>query len=176
MTGGTPEADQAMGARAAGPANPAVAAPRALVVGYGNSLRSDDGVGWHAAMRAADDPRFAGVAVLAVHQLTPELALDLSRVDVAVFIDAAMSLATGFVVMHELTSGGAGSTASTSSHHVDAGTLLAMARQLYGAAPLAWSVEVGIASMEPGEALTPAVEAALPEVLAAAAEAIGRRR
>ena len=32
-----------------------------LVIGYGNPLRSDDGVGWHVAERLADDPRLAGV-------------------------------------------------------------------------------------------------------------------
>ena len=31
-----------------------------LVVGYGNSLRGDDGLGWHAALRLAADPRLAG--------------------------------------------------------------------------------------------------------------------
>jgi Ni,Fe-hydrogenase maturation factor len=30
-----------------------------LVVGYGNSLRGDDGVGWHAAGRLAADPGLA---------------------------------------------------------------------------------------------------------------------
>ena len=30
-----------------------------LVVGYGNALRTDDGLGWHAAERLADDPRLA---------------------------------------------------------------------------------------------------------------------
>ena len=43
-----------------------------LVVGYGNALRTDDGVGWHAAERLADDPRLADATVIAVHQLTPD--------------------------------------------------------------------------------------------------------
>ena len=48
-----------------------------LVIGYGNVLRSDDGVGWHVTERLASDARFASVTVLQRHQLTPELALDL---------------------------------------------------------------------------------------------------
>ncbi|MFI5043071.1 MAG: hydrogenase maturation protease, partial [Acidimicrobiales bacterium] len=59
-----------------------------LVIGYGNTLRSDDGVGWHAAALLAEDPRLAGVEVLAVHQLTPELALDMSRATLVILIDA----------------------------------------------------------------------------------------
>ena len=35
--------------------------PAILVIGYGNVLRSDDGIGWHVAERLAEDPRFDGV-------------------------------------------------------------------------------------------------------------------
>ena len=45
-----------------------------LVVGYGNSLRGDDGIGWHAARLLTDDPRLTGARVLTHHQLAPELA------------------------------------------------------------------------------------------------------
>ena len=51
---------------------------RPLVVGYGNPLRCDDAIGWRAALALADDPRLAGVDVLARHQLTPELAVDVA--------------------------------------------------------------------------------------------------
>jgi hydrogenase maturation protease len=59
-----------------------------LVVGYGNSLRGDDGVGWHAAGRLAADPRLAGARVLARHQLTPELAVDVAQASLVVLVDA----------------------------------------------------------------------------------------
>jgi hypothetical protein len=61
---------------------------RSLVVGYGNPLRSDDGIGWVIAGRLATDPRFAGTDVLQRHQLTPELALDISRAGLVVLVDA----------------------------------------------------------------------------------------
>ena len=60
-----------------------------LVVGYGNSLRGDDGIGWHAARLLTDDPRLAGARVLACHQLVPELAVDVSRAALVVLVDAA---------------------------------------------------------------------------------------
>src|SRR5919198_4121190 len=61
---------------------------RVLVVGYGSSLRGDDGLGWHAAALLAADPRLAGAEVLARHQLTPELAEDVSRAALVVLVDA----------------------------------------------------------------------------------------
>jgi hypothetical protein len=44
-----------------------------LIVGYGNPLRGDDGLGWRAAERLRTVIQDAGVEILALHQLTPEL-------------------------------------------------------------------------------------------------------
>ncbi len=57
-----------------------------LVVGYGSTLRTDDGVGRAAAQRLVTDPRLDGATVIACHQLAPELALDLSQAAFAVLI------------------------------------------------------------------------------------------
>jgi len=62
---------------------------RPLVVGYGNTLRGDDGVGPRVAELLAADPRLAGAVVLARHQLTPELAADIAEAALVVFIDAS---------------------------------------------------------------------------------------
>ena len=66
-----------------------------LVLGYGNILRTDDGIGWRVAECLADDPRLAGVSVIGCHQLTPELALDLSQASLAILVDAAVGPAAG---------------------------------------------------------------------------------
>lgn len=143
---------------------PAIPAERpAHLFGYGSTLRSDDGVGWRVAALAADDPRFAGVVVHALHQLAPELALDLSGARVAIFVDADVAAPPGTVRVRRVD---ASAGASATSHHVDAGTLLAIAADLYGAAPPAWAVGVGVTDVEVGEGLSPAVAAALPVVLA----------
>ncbi len=166
-----------MGARDGVPPAPA----RVLVIGYGNALRTDDGVGWHAARLLAGDPRLADVAVVAEHQLTPELALDLSLVSLVVLLDATTETPAGTVAVRSIAepggaggagAGGAGPGAGAgagvapgaSSHHVDPELLLALARQLYGHAPEAIVVSVGVSEMGLGERLTPAVEAALPAV------------
>ncbi len=47
---------------------------RPLVIAYGNRLRGDDAVGWVVADALRDDVRMESVDVVAVHQLTPDLA------------------------------------------------------------------------------------------------------
>ena len=42
-----------------------------LVIGYGNPLRSDDGLGWHVAGRLAHDPRLAGAEMRLAEPLPP---------------------------------------------------------------------------------------------------------
>ncbi len=88
-----------------------------------------------------------------------------------IFVDADVTAAPGTVTVRRVEAS-AGATAT--SHHVDAGTLLAMAGDLFGSAPPAWSIGVGVASLDVGEGLSPAVEAALPVVLAAAVDLLGR--
>jgi hydrogenase maturation protease len=141
-----------------------------LVVGYGSALRSDDGLGWHAAARLAEDPRLAGVTVLQRHQLTPELALDVSRADLVVLVDAAHGPAAGTYSIERVTGVTAGST--TWSHHLDPNGLVALTGELYGRAPAVVLVMVGVASVEMGDRLSPVVEAALPRVVDAVVELI----
>ena len=159
-----------------------------LVIGYGNALRSDDGVGWHAAALLADDPRLAGVEVLALHQLSPELALDMSRASLVILVAARGGAPPGAIPRLRPAAagapagaapgggGGAGAGPGATSHHVDPGVLLALARDLFGTAPEAIVVRVGTATMEVGETLSPAVAVALPAVADAVAELVAQHR
>jgi hydrogenase maturation protease len=62
---------------------------RKLVIGYGNRLRGDDGVGWEVASRLAAAVPSEAAHILTVHQLTPELAELVSEADLVIFIDAS---------------------------------------------------------------------------------------
>jgi hydrogenase maturation protease len=139
---------------------------RALVIGCGSTLRSDDGVGWHAATALATDPRLAARAdVLAVHQLTPELALDMSRATLVVLVDAAAGGPPGEIAVRRLLpelDDEARAGSGSSSHHAGPAELLALARELYGSAPPAVIVSIAAASLDVGEDLSPEVQAALP--------------
>jgi len=134
-----------------------------LIVGYGNALRSDDGLGWHAAALLADDPRLGGAQVLWQHQLTPELAYDISQASLAVLIDVSVEQEPGAISVRRLDASPGNSSAW--SHHVDPAALVALAGELWNAAPDVFVVSVGAASLEVGDRLSPAVAAALPAVV-----------
>jgi hydrogenase maturation protease len=143
---------------------------RPLVIGYGNTLRRDDAVGVRVAELLAADGRVVGVDVLAVHQLTPELAIDVGGASFVVFVDADPSVAPGAMEVRRLSldagpAAGATTEPGASSHHVGILELLGLARELTGRAPEAVAVAVGVADLELGEGLTPAVEAALPGIV-----------
>lgn len=134
-----------------------------LVVGYGNTLRTDDGAGWHAATLLADDPRLAGAWVLARHQLTPELAADVARASLAVFIDACQGAGDpGFVMAQPVAPS---DRPGAWTHHVDPAAILGLASALYGSAPPAILVSVTAASLDVGDRLSPLLQAALPTVV-----------
>jgi hydrogenase maturation protease len=138
-----------------------------LVVGYGNQLRGDDGIGWHAVSRLADDRRLEGARVAWQQQLTPELADDFARAWLVVLVDAQVGPEPGVVAVRRLAP--ASGSRAPMTHHVAPEHLLGLARELYGSAPEAWVVGVGAAGMEVGDGLSPAVEAAIPSVVEAVA-------
>ena len=141
-----------------------------LVVGYGNRLRSDDGVGPVVAERVAADGRLIGVQVRAVHQLTPELALDASQAALLVLVDADQGVQPGQVAVRALAvpaeeeSSSDGPTTPSFTHHVDPAALLRLAGGLWGSTPRTVVVGVGPGSLELGDRLSPEVEAAVPRV------------
>lgn len=137
---------------------------RTLIVGFGNPLRGDDGVGWAAAQQLENQLSDPGVRVLACHQLTPELAADAARVDRLVLIDASSKAAPGSVAVEKLEPSEIPS--NSMSHHLRPTDLLDCALGLYGACPEAWLVSIGGKSFEHGDALSAPVAAAMPEAIA----------
>ena len=143
-----------------------------VVVGYGNTLRTDDGVGWRVAERLADDPRLAGVAVLRRHQLTPDLALDISEAELVVFVDASTGPAPGSFAIERV---GRDDAATISSHRLSPAGLVALADALYGRAADVLLVSCGVDSFDAGDRLSPVVEAALPWMADAIVELVAPR-
>jgi hydrogenase maturation protease len=143
-----------------------------LVIGYGNTLRRDDGVGARAAELLASDPRLDGldVEVQVHHQLLPEMALDISGCSLVVFVDADIRGLPGSITVQPITAHPQRSDADrraergASSHHVGGAELVALAAELGGRRPEAVQVGIGVADLELGEGLSPAVEASLPKV------------
>jgi hydrogenase maturation protease len=151
-----------------------VTAAAVLVVGYGNSLRGDDGVGWHAASRLAGDPRLAGARVLAHHQLLPELAVDVSRASLVVLVDAAADGDPGAVSVRRVQP--RRTETATWSHHLTPESLAGLAEALYGAVPPIVLVSVAAGSFADGDRLSGALQQALPEVVEVVTDVVSQPR
>lgn len=137
--------------------------PYVLVLGFGNTLRSDDGVGWTVADALAAQLKNSCLRILRLHQLTPEIAYDLAQSRHAVFIDADVRLAPGQWQWSQLQTATLDNTAPLRlGHHMQPEYLLALARSLGGSPLDALQLSVGPASLEMGDALSPRVAALVP--------------
>jgi hydrogenase maturation protease len=138
-----------------------------LVIGYGNPLRADDGLGWIIAQQLrrdlAEQRVPADVVVLAEHQLTPELAEPIGRARLVVFVDARQGNRPGLVDCRAVVPAGDGALAF--SHEVDPPSLVALARLLYSACPTAVVVSVDGDDFGYGMSLSPVVQATVPQVV-----------
>jgi hydrogenase maturation protease len=132
-----------------------------LVIGYGNELRRDDGVGPRVA-RIVAEWGVPGVRALAVHQLTPELADDIARAEVVVFVDAAADSGTSNVSVQQVRPALSNWPAD---HACRPPALLALADVLYGRRPLAWLLTVPARDLGFGERLSPEAERDVTQAL-----------
>ena len=140
----------------------------AVVIGYGNTLRTDDAVGQHAAA-AVQSWNLPGVAAIAVTQLAPELAASLSTARLAVFVDA-IAVSNGGPGGVEVTRIKPSGVASAFGHTSDASYVLALAEAVYGNCPMAWLVSVPAADIGVGDGLTEAASLGLADALNRIAE------
>src|SRR5690242_14548449 len=116
-----------------------------LVIGYGNVLRSDDGVGPAVASALSCDVRAFGLTVLQRHQLTPELARDLAAASRVILIDAQdqdRDDPCDAPRINVETIEPAACDRAASSHHLQPATLLALAGELYGSTPRTYLISV----------------------------------
>ncbi len=132
-----------------------------LVIGYGNPLRGDDGVGPVIAEELARDmvsldPK---VKVVACHQLNPEMAEAVADTRAVIFVDASVELKPGDVRISPVHPDQFSPAAFT--HSLKPSALLATASELFGQAPPAETVAIGAASFDIGMTLTPEVRAAV---------------
>jgi hydrogenase maturation protease len=132
-----------------------------LVIGYGNTLRGDDGVGPRIAAVVAGWAR-PGVEAIAVHQLGPELAVPLAEADRAFFVDAR---GAGASESYQVRPVGAGGVSSALGHASDPRALLALAAAAFGRHPEAWTVTVPATVLDLGEGLSPTATRAMAATL-----------
>jgi len=134
-----------------------------LIIGCGNPLRSDDGVGRYAARQIAETFAQSDVAVLVRHQLTPDLAEPVHRARLVIFIDASCEDPPGKIRSCRLVPESA--LPCLLMHHLTPAGLLACAKAIYGNCPPAVLYSVGAKRFEFNEVLSDEVYRSLPELL-----------
>ena len=150
-----------------------------LVVGYGNTLRGDDGVG-PRVVEAIEKLNLPDVRVLVSQQLSPEHAESVSQAQTVIFVDAEIIQGSEFSVQSSGIPNAEPKTLNSElirwrklepnessqlmAHAADPRTMLALARDVFGRAPEAWwltipAVKLGFSEELSAEAQRGLVEA-----------------
>jgi hydrogenase maturation protease len=147
-----------------------VADGRVLVIGYGNPLRGDDGLGPAAAEELLRVVGERSVEVVTPHQLVPELVEAIAGAGLVIFVDAGVGDGPpGSVVESRLTAGDEGPSVGPVGHHQTPAALMAAVGAMYGRCPGAIVFSVVGAEFEFGVGLSSRVQEVVPELVAAMA-------
>jgi hydrogenase maturation protease len=117
-----------------------------LVIGIGNTLRRDDGLGPWLVEQIADWG-LPSVTTRAVHQLTPELVIEIAKHDRVLFLDASESADGPRMVEVEPSTG-----ANRLGHALSPGDMLAYLLGVHR--PRAWIVAIPGSDFGFGDGLT----------------------
>ena len=134
-----------------------------LVIGYGNTLRGDDGAGRLVAQEVATKG-WQQVRSLPCHQLTPELAEDIANSSAVIFVDAVVPSSSDSLSLRveqiepTITNVGLG-------HTGDPRSLLCFTQALYNCVPPAWWILIPAVNFAFGEQLSPVTERAITEAI-----------
>lgn len=132
---------------------------RTLIIGYGNRFRSDDGLGIHAAEELSRVLPAGDADVLALHQLTPELAETISHAELVLLIDAGRQGRPGELRCTPVSSH---RSEAPFTHQLTPEILLSLCWELYGIRPQAFEISVCGECFDLGEELSSSVAKILP--------------
>jgi hydrogenase maturation protease len=141
-----------------------------LVIGYGNTLRSDDGIGQIVAQKIANC-HLPEVRSLYLHQLTPELAVDIAEVELVIFVDATLAAIAQRLAGSEIAPDVRVSrlqplsSIEIRSHTSDPRMLLNLAQTLYNHCPQAWWVTIPGENFELGDKISPLARRGMAQAL-----------
>lgn len=134
-----------------------------VIIGYGSTLRSDDGIGYLAAERLMELLGEDKAQVYARQQLTPDLADVLRHYQRVLFIDACADAAPGQIERRPIVPDGQNWGAFV--HEMSPAVLLGCVKETYGKCPDGVLYAIGVESFEIGEGLTAIATAALERVI-----------
>jgi hydrogenase maturation protease len=136
-----------------------------LIIGIGNRLREDDGMGCRAAELLARPFSSAAAEIEECHQLTPEWAARLANARIVIFLDAATDQEPGSIVSRRVQ---AEPCKRSFSHHLSPGELLDLAATVHGSAPVAFLISGGAFQTGLTDRMTPDGERCAQQMAAAA--------
>jgi hydrogenase maturation protease len=132
-----------------------------LIIGYGSTLRGDDGVG-PRVVEEIERQTWPGVTTLPCHQLTPELADPIASARMVVFVDASLDEGLDGVRLEPVAPAPAH---QVMVHTASPATLLHLARSVFGRCPGAWLVSIPVSEMGIGEELSPRAQRGVEEAV-----------
>lgn len=137
---------------------------KTLVIGYGNTLRGDDGVGYWVA-EAVEAWNLQDVRSHPCHQLTPDVAAEIAEADQVIFVDATppANPCSPLKIERLVPMGDAG---IVSTHHNTPQGLLAMSQALYGQLPPAYAILLPTRDFRFSDRLSPIAESGMHQALA----------
>ena len=151
---------------------PITATATPLLIGIGNTLRSDDGAG--IAVSEAMARQAPQLNVRLCPQLSPELAAEISQASAVLFIDAVVGAPSGTQqpILQALPGKGAGRppTVDPFSHALTPEHLLALTLALFNHCPPAWQLLIPGQQWDVGDELSPATRQACQQALPLALE------
>jgi hydrogenase maturation protease len=134
-----------------------------LLLGYGNTLRSDDGAGQRVAETIADW-NLPNVRSLSLHQLTPELAADIAEAEAVIFVDAIAPTEEP-ITQIKVVPIRAQETPTHWAHFQDPRSLLALTQQVYSHAPSGWWILIPAVDFEFGEQFSAITQKGIADAL-----------
>ena len=134
-----------------------------VIIGYGNTLRSDDGVGQIVATEI-ESWKLPSVKSHSLHQLTPELADILAQSSYAIFIDACPATEIGETIqIYPLEP--IDSNNFSLGHISNPRSLLALTQALYSYTPPACAIAIPAVNFDLGETLSPIAKLGITQAL-----------
>ncbi len=129
---------------------------RTLLIGYGNPLREDDGLGVAVAKKLEG---CAGVDILTAHQLLVEMAEEMAHYERVIFVDVNTTAPPGVLAVPLPES-----VTPALGHTLSPWRLMAYAQTLFGSDARFWIFSAGGERFDYKEGLSPAAQRAAVEL------------
>ena len=126
------------------------------IIGIGNDLRGDDGIGPRVVNAI---PARADLETMTTHQLVPELADRIRTARRVLFVDASLNRDNVYLKRIEP------SDHRGLGHACSPAALLGWTKLAYAEAPESWLLSIPGTSFETGDELSPRTESMIPEAL-----------